>query len=86
MNISSVIVIPRPEQVERVAGLLRALDEVEVAAISPEGKIIVTIEADGDRETVQVYETISLMDGVMSASMVYHQKEDQPETEIFVEA
>ena len=86
MNISSVIVIPRPEQVERVLELLRDLQNVEVAAVSPEGKIIVTIEADGDRETVQIYEQISLMQGVMSASMVYHQKEDQPETEIFVDA
>jgi nitrate reductase NapD len=86
MNISSVIVIPRPEQVEQVLGLLRELQNVEVAAVSPEGKIIVTIEADGDRETVQIYEQISLMQGVMSASMVYHQKEDQPETEIFVDA
>ncbi|MBK6649966.1 MAG: chaperone NapD [Betaproteobacteria bacterium] len=86
MNISSVIVIPRPEQVEQVLALLRVHKGVEVAAVSPEGKIIVTIEADGDSETVQVYETISLMDGVMSASMVYHQKEDEPEAEIFVEA
>lgn len=86
MNISSVIVIPRPERVEHVVEGLRAMDGVEVAAVSPEGKIIVTIETDGDRETVRAYEAISLTDGVMSASMVYHQKEDEPEVEISVEA
>lgn len=86
MNISSVIVIPRPERVERVVEQLRALDGVDVAAVSPEGKIIVTIECKGDRETVQMYETISLMADVMSASMVYHQREDQPEAEVLVEA
>jgi nitrate reductase NapAB chaperone NapD len=35
---------------------------------------------------VQIYEAISVMGGVMSASMVYHQKEDEPEVEISVEA
>jgi periplasmic nitrate reductase NapD len=86
MNISSVIVIPHPERVDSVVAGLCATDGVEVAAVSPEGKIIVTIETDGDRETVQVYEAISVMDGVMSASMVFHQKEDEPEVEISVEA
>ncbi len=86
MNISSVIVIPRPERVESVVERLGQADGVEVAAVSPEGKIIVTIESEGDRETVEIYEAINHMDGVMSASMVYHQKEDQPEVEISVEA
>jgi nitrate reductase NapD len=86
MNISSVIVIPRPEQVDKVVALLQQHDGVEVAAVSPEGKIIVTIEADGDRATVQTYEAVSLMDGVMSAAMVYHQKEDNPEAEVLVDA
>lgn len=86
MNISSVIVIPHPEQVETVVGELGRISGVEIAAVSPEGKIIVTLEAEGDRETVQIYEAISVMDGVMSAAMVYHQKEDEPELEIPVEA
>ncbi len=86
MNISSVIVIPRPERVEAVVAGLKELSGVEVAAVSPEGKIIITIETEGDRETVQMYESISLMDGVMSASMVYHQKENEPEVEISLAA
>ncbi|MCK6391245.1 MAG: chaperone NapD [Azonexus sp.] len=86
MNISSVIVIPHPDRVNGVAEALAALDGVEVAVVSPEGKIIVTIETDGDRETIQSYEVISQLDGVMSASMVYHQKENEPEVEISLAA
>lgn len=86
MNISSVIVIPHPDHIEAVVARLKVQAGVEVAAVSPEGKIIVTIETEGDRETVQMYEAISLMDGVMSASMVYHQKEDEPEVEISLAA
>ncbi len=86
MNISSVIVIPRPDTVQVVVDGLKTLPGVEVAAVSPEGKIIVTIETEGDRETIQTYEVISQLDGVMSASMVYHQQESEPEVEISVEA
>jgi nitrate reductase NapD len=86
MNISSVIVIPRPERVDAVVMGLKSLDSVNVAAVSPEGKIIVTIETEGDRATIQTYEIISQMDGVMSVSMVFHQQENEPEVEISVAA
>lgn len=86
MNISSAIVIPHPERINAVAEALPGIAGVEVAVVSPEGKIIVTIESEGDRETIQAYETISLLDGVMSASMVYHQKENEPEVEISLAA
>jgi nitrate reductase NapD len=86
MNISSVIVIPGPDRAKTVVASLNALENVEVAAVSPEGKIIALIETEGDRETIQLYEQISLMDGVMSASMVYHQNETEPEAEISLAA
>lgn len=85
MNISSVIVIPHPDHIERVRNHLQTFAEVELHAVSAEGQMIVTIEAAGDRETVETFERISLIDGVMSASMVYHQKEDDPESPLSVE-
>ncbi|HMW24361.1 MAG TPA: chaperone NapD [Burkholderiaceae bacterium] len=86
MNISSVIVIPQPERAAEVADDLQRIDGVEVAAVSPEGKIIATIEADGDRETVETYETIAGLARVLSVAMVYHQKEDEPDAELSVAA
>lgn len=86
MNISSVIVIPHPERIDAVRGGLQELSGVEVHAVSPEGKMIVTIEGDSDGMTARTYEMISQLDGVMSASMVYHQNEPDPETLISVEA
>ncbi len=86
MNISSVIVIPHPDHAAAVPSRLREIEGVEVHAVSPEGKVIVTVEAPDDRETTRIFEFISLLDGVMSASMVYHQNESDPEMEISVEA
>lgn len=86
MNISSVIVIPHPDHIEAVRVRLQEIDGVELHAVSPEGKMIVTLEADDDRTTAGTYEYISQLDGIMSASMVYHQKESDPEMGISVEA
>lgn len=82
MNISSVVVIPHPDAVDRVVAALRALAGVEVQAVSPEGKIVATLEADDDRATTEIYEVIGQADGVLSVAMVYHQSEDQPDVEL----
>lgn len=86
MNLSSVIVIPHPEHVQSVCAALEALPGVEIALVSPEGKIIITIETQTDAETVRCYEIVSQLDQVLSAAMVYHQQEDEPESEITVAA
>jgi nitrate reductase NapD len=86
MNISSVIVIPHPDHIESVQRLLREIAGVEVHAASPEGKIVVTLEAEDDRATIDSYNLISHLDGVLSASMVFHQNESDPEALISSEA
>jgi periplasmic nitrate reductase NapD len=82
MNISSAIVHARPGSVSVVEAGLAALAGVEVHAISPEGKLIVTIETEDDGSNVATYEQIGRLDGVMSAAMVYHQTESEPNKEI----
>jgi nitrate reductase NapD len=84
VNISSAIVHARPGHAAEVQRALAAVAGVEVHAVSDEGKLIITIESPGDRETADTFEAISRMDHVMSTSMVYHQTESDPETEIEV--
>jgi nitrate reductase NapD len=82
VNISSAIVHARPGHAEVVRDALAAIAGVDIHAVSAEGKLIVTIESPGDRETADTFEAISQMDHVLSTSMVYHQTEAEPETEI----
>jgi nitrate reductase NapD len=82
MNVSSLIVNAKDGQALAVQALLTQQTGVEVHAASPEGKLIVTIETDSDRDTVAAYERISRTDGVLSAAMVYHQIESEPDQEI----
>ena len=82
MNISSAVVHAKPGTAEVVRAMLTAMAGVEIHAVSDEGKLIVTIEADGDRATADTYESIGQMDNVMSIAMVYHQTESDPDKEL----
>lgn len=82
MNISSAIVHARPGAVAIVQAGLAALNGVEVHAVSPEGKLIVTIETEDEGSNAATYQSIGQLDGVMSAAMVYHQSESEPHKEI----
>lgn len=84
MNISSAIVHARPGHAEDVRDALASIAGVEIHAVSAEGKLIVTIESPGDRETADTFAAIGQMEHVMSASMVYNQTESEPEAEIQV--
>jgi len=85
MNISSAIVHALPGDVNVVQAALGALAGVEVHAVSPEGKMIVTIETADDASNVATFEEIGRLQGVLSTAMVYHQTESEPEEEITVE-
>jgi nitrate reductase NapD len=82
MNISSAIIHAQPGHADAVLTRLAEVDGVEVHAVSPEGKIIVTLEAEDDATVIRKYEIIGLLDGVLSAAMVYNQTESEPEKEI----
>jgi nitrate reductase NapD len=82
VNISSAIVHARPGHAEAVRRALAAIAGVEIHAVSDEGKLIITIESPGDRETADTFEVVSRTDHVMSTAMVYHQTESEPEAEI----
>ncbi len=85
MNISSAIVHAAPGRVAQVESGIATLAGVEIHAISPEGKFIVTIETADDSSNVATYEHLGRLDGVLSAAMVFHQTEAEPDVEVSVE-
>jgi nitrate reductase NapD len=81
MNISSIIVHAKPTQVSSVRGSLEQIPGVEVHATTDDGKFVVTIETETDGETASTFDRINTMPGVMSAAMVFHQYESDPQKE-----
>jgi nitrate reductase NapD len=65
-HVSSLVVHVRPEKAHTVRREMIGL---------PGGKIIVTLETDTEADIVTRLNEISLLDGVMSATLVFHHVE-----------
>ena len=79
MNISGILVIVPPDQVEDVAVKLNGLPGVEVHHIEPEtGRLVVVQEAETVDQEVAALCRIKALSGVMLAEMVYHVFDETP--------
>lgn len=84
MNISSILVHARPTEMPSVRSQLESLDGVEIHAVTEDGRFVVTLETETDGETTTIFDRINTMAGVLSAAMVYHQYESDPDHPIEV--
>jgi len=76
VHISSLLITARPTLLDSVRAALLANPIVEIAHSDPVGKIIVTLETDDESHIVQTLTDIQLVDGVVNASLVFHQIDD----------
>jgi nitrate reductase NapD len=76
MNISGVVVRTRPEKIDATRANLEVLPGVEVHGMHPAGRLVVTVEAASDRSLAERVMQLQEVPGVLSASMIYHQFED----------
>ena len=79
-HVSSLVVHVRPERAQAVRSTLAGIPGVEIHAEAA-GKIIVTLETDTEADIVTRLNEISLLDGVMSAALVYHHFEPAAEVD-----
>ncbi|MDR7036009.1 nitrate reductase NapD [Methylobacterium sp. BE186] len=70
-HVSGLVVHVRPERAAGARAALECMPGVEIHAEAA-GKLIVTLETDSDAEIVTSLNAISLLDGVMSAALVFH--------------
>jgi periplasmic nitrate reductase NapD len=75
LHVSSLVVHGRPERLEAIRAELARLAGIEVHAAAPTGKLVVTLETASEDEIVARLTTISLLDGVLSATLVFHHVE-----------
>jgi len=74
-HISSLVVHVRPDRADAAHTTLLGMPGIEIHAEAA-GKIIVTLETDTEADIVTRLNEISLLDGVMSATLVYHHVEN----------
>ncbi len=73
MNICGVLVHANPSRVDEVVASLRVLEGVEVhMQTDDDGRIVVTVEDTPHSLALDSITAIHKLDGVVSASLVYH--------------
>jgi len=81
VHISSVLLTARPQLLKDITTALGAIEIAEVAHMDPVGKIIVTLETTNEFEIVQALTDMQLLDGVVNASLVFHQIDESDDTD-----
>ncbi len=71
LHIASLVVHVAPRRVAGVAKMVSGLPGAEVHASSPNGKLVVTLEAASAEAMIQRVADIQRMDDVLSAALVY---------------
>jgi periplasmic nitrate reductase NapD len=79
-HLSSLVVHARPEKLDSVARRLVA-EGCEIHARNPQGKLVVTLEADHQHILNDTLTRIQLLPGVLAATLVFHHVEDEAHIE-----
>ncbi|MBI4809382.1 MAG: chaperone NapD [Nitrosomonadales bacterium] len=80
MHISGVVVHARPGHAVQAQAQLAAIEGVEVHISDVECKLVVTIEQEDEQSTVDTFERLNALPGVLSATMVYHHFESDTDS------
>jgi nitrate reductase NapD len=77
MNISSVVIRARPDELEAVRGRVAVLPGVEVHLALPEGRLVITLEDSSVATAADTFIALHNVDGVLGASLVYQYSDDE---------
>lgn len=71
MHISSLVVHVRPDSMDTIQEYIEGQGG-EIPAIDPVGKMVIVLETPTDSAVTDFANHIALMDGVLSANLVFH--------------
>ena len=75
VHVAGLVVHATPQALERVAQAIGQRDGARVHAQSPDGKLVVTLEAAASEAIAATVDDIQRIEGVLAASLVYQHSE-----------
>ncbi|HKS87702.1 MAG TPA: chaperone NapD [Pseudolabrys sp.] len=75
-EIASILVQTRPERLDAAARAIEGLPGAQIYSRDPIGKLVVVIEAENVGTIGETLNTISTMQDVLTAALVYHATDD----------
>ncbi|OOY47558.1 chaperone NapD [Solemya velum gill symbiont] len=77
MNICGILVHAKPTSFDGVRERLLSVDGIEIHGMSDEGRVVITLEEDDEDAMSDALHKVQTLEGVISASMIYHHNEDE---------
>ncbi|MCG6877451.1 MAG: chaperone NapD [Betaproteobacteria bacterium] len=81
MKVASLVVRARPERLTALGEALRQMPGVEVHAVQPEGRIVVTVEDVDGVYPAESIVSIHNLGGVIGVSLVYEYSDEETGSE-----
>ena len=76
MNIAGVVIHAHPDKITFVQDAILAMHGVEIHGSKEDGRLVVTVEDDGYKETSDTVLNLHQIKGVLSATLVYQHSEE----------
>lgn len=75
MHVAGVIVQTRPEDLERVKGLIHELEGADIHGTSAEGKLVVTLLGESRSAVADSLFGLGRVDGILVSTLVYEESD-----------
>jgi nitrate reductase NapD len=73
VHIAGVLIKAFPHNIQVVTQRLTAFPGTEVHEVSPEGNMVITVEATAEeKNVVDIITQLSVLEGVLDASLIFH--------------
>ncbi|HYC41996.1 MAG TPA: chaperone NapD [Noviherbaspirillum sp.] len=75
VHIAGIVVLASPEHINAVTANIRAIPSATIHATSADGKIVVTLETDSTKRTLDCMDAMRALPGVADVALVYQHAE-----------
>jgi len=75
VHIAGMVVFTLPAQLDAVASCIRSIPSATIHGSSPDGKIVVTLETESTRRTLDYMDAMRALPGVVNVALVYQHAE-----------
>jgi periplasmic nitrate reductase NapD len=75
VHIAGIVVFAQPDCADAVAANIRVVPFATIHAASADGKIVVTLETDSTKQTLDTMDAMRALPGVLDVALVYQHAE-----------
>ena len=74
-HIAGIVVFAVPQQIDAISSCIRAIPSAVIHATSPDGKLVVTLETNSTKQTLDYMDAIRALPGVADVALIYQHAE-----------